>query len=190
MSVSVSLVQHMKIAYITYPHSSSYIHTQSRVHNIIIFLHSTSTAHLLNLLSPYVLCLTGTVVTPVHDGWAEVKGISRSKVGGRYMDAFLLQVLEQQQNLSKPLYKLHKTLNAVTGEVEVTDNAAFLSGPGQGKGGSGTALRVHPSYDAYMYLEMARYLLAPSVYCICGVVFMTMSRQLAGYMAELCGLLN
>ena len=95
----------------------------------------------------------GTVVSPVHDGWTEVKGISRSKVGGRYMDAFLLQILEQQQSLSKPLFKLHKTLNSVTGEVEVTDNKAFLEG---GRTGTGAALRVHPSYDAFMYLEMAR----------------------------------
>jgi hypothetical protein len=93
------------------------------------------------------------VVSPVHEGWTEVKGISRGKVGGRYMDAFILQTLEQQQSLSKPLFRLHKTLDAVTGEVEVTENKAFLAG---GASGTGRALRVHPSYEAYMLLEMAR----------------------------------
>mmetsp|Transcript_7308 Transcript_7308/g.12268 ORF Transcript_7308/g.12268 Transcript_7308/m.12268 type:complete len:374 (-) Transcript_7308:47-1168(-) len=96
---------------------------------------------------------SGTVVSPVHDGWTEVKGISRGKVGGRYMDAFMLQMLEQQHSLSRPLYRLNKTINTVTGEVDVSENKAFLPG---GLTGSGEALKVHPSYDAYMNLEMAR----------------------------------
>jgi hypothetical protein len=108
----------------------------------------SSSLILFNVITP-----TGTVVSPVHDGWTEVKGISRGKVGGRYMDAFILQTLEQQQSLSKPLYRLNKTINSVTGEVEVSENKAFLPG---GISGTGQALKVHPSYDAYMHLEMAR----------------------------------
>lgn len=83
----------------------------------------------------------------MHDGWTEVKGISRGKVGGRYMDAFVLQTLAQQQSLSRPLYRLVKTVDPVSGAIVVVENKAFLPGGG---------LSVHPSYDAYMHLEMAR----------------------------------
>ena len=98
--------------------------------------------------------LVGTVISPVHDGWVEVKGISRGNVGGRYMDAYILQLLEQQQNLSMPLFKLNRTINSTTGELEVSPNKAFLPG---GQSGHDAPLVVHPSYDAYMHLEMARY---------------------------------
>lgn len=64
------------------------------------------------------------------------------------MDAFILQTLQQQHTLSKPLFRLNKTLDAA-GEVVVTDKKGFSAG-------DGAALRVHPSYEAYMQLEMAR----------------------------------
>ena len=77
----------------------------------------------------HIISYTGTVVSPVHDGWVEVKGLSRSKVGGRYMDAFILQTLaQQQQTLSKPLFRLNKTVNPVTGEVVVSENKS-VNGP-------------------------------------------------------------
>lgn len=42
----------------------------------------------------------GTTITPIIDGWAEVKNLSRSLVGGRYIDAYVLSLLKAKGNLA------------------------------------------------------------------------------------------
>ncbi|CAE7714483.1 ARP4 [Symbiodinium microadriaticum] len=89
---------------------------------------------------------SGTVVTPVNDGWSETSAISRGPVGGRHMDAYMLQFVNtQMQQLyglppPKPLFRLTKT---VTEDGSVTAQSNGLR-------------RVHPTYDAYMALELGR----------------------------------
>jgi actin-like protein 6A len=89
---------------------------------------------------------SGTVVTPVTDGWSETSAISRGVVGGRYMDAYMLNFITSQMQMQyglaapKPLFRLNKTADS---EGNVSVSAASLS-------------NVHPSYDAYMALEMGR----------------------------------
>jgi actin-related protein len=75
---------------------------------------------------------SGTVITPVLDGWVDMKGLSRSIVGGRYMDNYLLDLL----NL-KPISP-HSISRPLTNDV-----GDRLSG-------------THPSFDAIMQLEYAR----------------------------------
>ncbi len=71
------------------------------------------------------------------------------------MDAYLLQLLEQQQGSAscKPRYKLTRQVNPLTGDVVISDNKSFLPG---GLSGSEQPIVVHPSYHAYMCLDMAR----------------------------------
>jgi actin-like protein 6A len=38
----------------------------------------------------------GTIITPVLDGWAEVKNMTRSIIGGRYLDAYVLTLLKSK----------------------------------------------------------------------------------------------
>lgn len=89
---------------------------------------------------------SGTVVTPVTDGWSETSAISRGVVGGRYMDAYMLNFITNQMQMQygmvapKPLFRLSKTVDS---EGIVSVSSANLK-------------NVHRSYDAYMALEMGR----------------------------------
>lgn len=90
---------------------------------------------------------SGTVTTPIQDGWAESRGVTRSPVGGRVLDARVETVLRAQQpQLSLvPLYRLRKmtSTKTVSGFVAVENTSI-------------TSQRIHPSYDAYMKLELSR----------------------------------
>jgi len=70
---------------------------------------------------------SGTVLTPVADGWVESKGVIRSVVGGRVMDALALELLGK---MSLPPQTLSPRLH-------------------QGSD-------VHASYDALLRLEIGR----------------------------------
>ena len=89
---------------------------------------------------------SGTVVTPVTDGWSETSAISRGPLGGRYMDAYMLQFINSQiQQLHgisspKPSFRLSKGI-APDGSVCVQNRHLG---------------EVHPTYDAYMSLELGR----------------------------------
>ena len=90
---------------------------------------------------------SGTVVTPVTDGWSETAAISRGVVGGRYLDSYMLNFVtaqvQQQFGLPapKPQFRLTKTVDSATGAV---------------KAESASLRNVHPTYEAYMSLEMGR----------------------------------
>ena len=88
---------------------------------------------------------SGTVVSPVYDGWVEMKGLNRSVIGSRLMDHYLLQILTGsllQGNPPKPSYRLHKTV-ADDGITTITKLRTNL-------------INIHPAYDHYMCLEIAR----------------------------------
>jgi len=89
---------------------------------------------------------SGTVISPVSDGWVETKGLARSSIGGRVMDGYLLSLLSKRfKSKPRPLYKLHKqVLPERNNDILVTDNPALMNA------------RIHPSYDAYMQLELIR----------------------------------
>ena len=79
---------------------------------------------------------SGTVLTPVSDGWVEAKGVIRSVVGGRVMDAKALELLTAKAlspaTALLPLFRLpHRQQHQ-----QLQD--------------------VHPSYDAWARLELAR----------------------------------
>ncbi|KAJ1441063.1 actin family [Ochromonadaceae sp. CCMP2298] len=81
---------------------------------------------------------SGTLVTPVVDGWVEARGMARSIVGGRLVDAFIRADL--LDNPLTPLFRLHKTVG--TDALVITKNTSVTS--------------VTPSYNAFMNLEVAR----------------------------------
>jgi actin-like protein 6A len=90
---------------------------------------------------------SGTVVTPVSDGWAETAAISRTFIGGRAMDAYTLnhisnQLAQQHLPPLRALYQLTKTVDVNTGLVLSQSNSRIVN--------------IHPSYDAHMLLEVAR----------------------------------
>lgn len=87
---------------------------------------------------------SGTVIAPVQDGWVDMKGVSRSAVGGRVLDSHVSTLLKKSTpggGPIKPSYRLSKTVTE-WGGVQVTDNLTL-----------GT---VQPSYDALMNLELGR----------------------------------
>lgn len=82
---------------------------------------------------------SGTVVTPVNDGWVELKGVSRSVVGGRYMDAHMQSILASKSIPIRCAYQLQR--NLVNERVTITPK---------------TLTGVHPTYASYMQLELLR----------------------------------
>lgn len=91
---------------------------------------------------------SGTVVTPVSDGWAETTAISRSIVGGRYMDTHLFSTIshlltsQYHRPLSKPSFYYTRSHNLTTGQTTVQLNSSIKN--------------IHNSYNSYMTLDMIR----------------------------------
>ena len=88
---------------------------------------------------------SGTVVTPVQDGWVEQKGVCRSLVGGRMIDAQVRRIIKQAS--LTPFFRLDRT---VVNSIDLSDGRTIQATFKQNLG------RVHPSYDAYKRLEVAR----------------------------------
>lgn len=86
---------------------------------------------------------SGTTITPLQDGWIDLKGLTRLPIGGRYMDGHARKVLFKYHNLSKllPSYRIQK--------VFATDRMPSIVE----KLNCGN---VHRSFDAYMNLEVGR----------------------------------
>ena len=89
---------------------------------------------------------SGTVVSPVCDGYVDTRGLNRSIVGGRLMDSFALSVIKKQASklgsttASLPHFRVIKTV------AQDYSILASLSG----------VSNVHPTYDSFMNLEMGR----------------------------------
>lgn len=84
---------------------------------------------------------SGTVIVPVQDGWADLKGLNRSVLGGRYLDAYMLRLLKKQGIQVRPSYRIKKTVGPDMSSVSVSD---LNLGP------------VDPSYEAWACLEAGR----------------------------------
>jgi actin-like protein 6A len=84
---------------------------------------------------------SGTVVVPVQDGWADLKGLNRSVVGGRYLDAYMLRILKKQGIQLRPAYRIKKTVGP--------DYSVVVSDLSFGRS-------VDPSYEAWACLEIGR----------------------------------
>ena len=78
---------------------------------------------------------SGTVISPVLDGWVDPKGLNRGIVGGQAMDAHL--------------YSLLSAPRGGGGAAMVPSFALLKGGKGKGKG-------VTASYDAWARLDLAR----------------------------------
>lgn len=88
---------------------------------------------------------SGTVVAPVIDGWMEAKGLSKNVVGGRLMDQYCLNVVTKRlQRQPLPLFRIKKEVTMANNNCNITntENANLIG--------------VHPTFDAYMSLEMGR----------------------------------
>lgn len=83
---------------------------------------------------------SGTLVVPVVDGWADIKGLNRSVVGGRFMDAYLLQILRRQGIVPRPNYRIKKSVAA---DNSVTVQDIPLS-------------NINSPFDAWALLEIGR----------------------------------
>lgn len=83
---------------------------------------------------------SGTVICPVQDGWADLKGFNRSVIGGRYLDSCMLRVLNKLGHKVRPPYRIKKS---VAEDYSITVSELNLS-------------NIHPSYEAWACLEVAR----------------------------------
>lgn len=96
---------------------------------------------------------SGTVICPVVDGWVETKGVNRSVIGGRIMDAHIAHLLSLQNVHLKPHLKfpLHKTPPSPS-------NSSINSTHTQADTTRGKHLQamVDSSYYSYMCMELAR----------------------------------
>ena len=91
---------------------------------------------------------SGTVISPVSDGWVESKALNRCVIGGRAMDQHLLNQLAARGTKLVPLYQLNKTTNiplagARHQDIEVTTTPRQVQ-------------NVTPSFEAFARLELAR----------------------------------
>ena len=86
----------------------------------------------------------GTVVTPVTDGYVELKALSRSHLSGRVMDAYLLSLIYKRlRAYPRPLYRLSKIVTSDrSSDVIVRDNLSLQN--------------VSKSFQAYMNCELGR----------------------------------
>lgn len=80
---------------------------------------------------------SGTTIAPVIDGWVESRGLNRSPLGGRYLDAYAAHMLRNT------VYKGSDLVTSFRLKRQ-TANGAKLA-------------QVTPSYDAYMNLDLARH---------------------------------
>jgi actin-like protein 6A len=89
---------------------------------------------------------SGTVLSPVCDGYVDTRGLNRSIVGGRLMDSYALSVMKKQalklgsSTAMLPQFRVIKTVGA---------DRSVLARPRE-------IGLVHPIYDALMNLEMGR----------------------------------
>jgi actin-like protein 6A len=94
---------------------------------------------------------SGTVVTPVSDGWVELKAVSRNSIGGRFMDAYMIQLVAKKlKSVPKPMYKLNKAI----GQNNLTNSISFSSNNASSSQEDFSGLQ--PSFDGYMNLELGR----------------------------------
>eukprot|EP01038_Epipyxis_sp_PR26KG_P006811 gene6811-9327_t len=101
---------------------------------------------------------SGTVISPVVDGWVDMKGLNRSLIGGRLLDSYVSTLIKKSvqtrmysstsnisnnYNYLRPNFRIIKKVNVDSPKgISVTDNTEL-----------GT---VHKSYDSYMNLELSR----------------------------------
>lgn len=83
---------------------------------------------------------SGTVLSPVQDGWLESKGLIRSPLGGRAADAHISTIFSKID--MTPAFRLQKRVNMDTNELKVQIRQDLGE--------------VHPSYDAYMRMEVMK----------------------------------
>jgi actin-like protein 6A len=77
----------------------------------------------------------------VNDGWVETKALNRSVIGGRYLDAYVLNILKKK--CKKPILPLFKISKGVQNEKVVSINVK-------------ENLKVHPEYESLINLELGR----------------------------------
>ena len=75
---------------------------------------------------------SGTIITPVSDGWVEAKGVIRSVVGGRIMDAKMMEILSSASGVAQ-----EKALRPVCLRSHASGS-------------------IDPALNAYLRLEIAR----------------------------------
>lgn len=88
---------------------------------------------------------SGTVISPVQDGFIESKNVIRGIVGGRTMDSHLRTILENkmQSNYPSPRFLLKRSIDLkVPGRVAVSRDPSIR--------------HVDASYQAFMNLELGR----------------------------------
>jgi actin-like protein 6A len=85
---------------------------------------------------------SGTVITPVSDGFVDTRGLNRSIVGGRYLDDFTLSLIKRRLG-SNPVqrFKINRSFNQE--RVLVVNPAVGLN-------------NIHPTYESLMNLEIGR----------------------------------
>jgi actin-related protein len=86
---------------------------------------------------------SGTSISPVVDGWVESRGLNRTNIGGRYMDAYAMHLIREKHRPvanGTPAHSLHL--------LRMTGANAFAAAKSK--------QLQHPTYDAFMSLEMAR----------------------------------
>lgn len=83
---------------------------------------------------------SGTVLTPVIDGWVESKGVNRSVVGGRAMDIYMNALLRS---------------NFPDISIQPTYAAKTLSMPSVFSKPSALQ-KIHPTYEYYYKCEVGR----------------------------------
>ena len=87
---------------------------------------------------------SGCTISPVQDGWVEMRGMNRSAIGGIYMDSYMAELLHKWRpsNPPMPFFRLERSLSSDTSRIITSKPRALQN--------------VHNAFDTYMSLEMGR----------------------------------
>lgn len=92
-----------------------------------------------------------TSISPVIDGWVESRGLSRSIVGGSYMDAYAMSLLSEAHQPKKG-----GKIATLTPQLLLNMGSNTQGAKSSSSSSSSRQRSVDPSYEAFANLEMAR----------------------------------
>lgn len=87
---------------------------------------------------------SGTVISPVIDGWVDTKAVNRFAVGGTLLDSHVSGVLLRRQGIAEivPQFRVRKHVDGASMAVSAVERLDLT--------------KIHPSYAAWASLEAGR----------------------------------
>ena len=99
---------------------------------------------------------SGTVATPVHDGWCEKNAVVRSAVGARAVERYLTALLAARRVPLRPRFAARAAAAAMRGATSDSADAAAVSAAAGSVAATAAIGKARASFVEYMTLETVR----------------------------------